>query len=147
MKILLLKDVPNVGHKNDVKDVNDGFARNFLLARKLAIVATDEKISELERGKKDKKNKEQIDRKKYQDIADKLSQVDVIIPTKVGEKGKAFGSIGNREIKKALGAQWHMIEESWIDLEESIKTTGTIKIPLKFPHGVQGSLTVTVRPE
>ena len=93
MKVLLLKDVPNVGQKNDIKDVHDGFARNFLFARKLAMVATEEKIRKVENEKQGKEQKQQTDRKKYQDIADRLANVEVVIPTKVGEKGKAFGSI------------------------------------------------------
>ena len=147
MKVLLLKDVPNVGRKNDIKDVNNGFARNFLFARKLAVAATDERIREVEREKKGKEDKQQTDRRKYQDIADQLAQVKVIILTKVGEKGKAFGSIGSHDIKKALISQGYAIEEEWIALEDPIKTTGTIKVPLKFPHGVAGSLAVTVKAE
>ena len=147
MKVLLLKDVPNVGRKNDIKDVNNGFARNFLFARKLAVAATDEKIREVEREKKGKEDKQQTDRRKYQDIADQLAQVEVIILTKVGEKGKAFGSIGSHDIKKALISQGYAIEEEWIALEDPIKTTGTIKVPLKFPHEVEGSLAVTVKAE
>ena len=147
MKVLLLKDVPNVGQKNDIKDVNDGFARNFLLARKLAVTATDEKIREMEKGKQGKEQKQQSDRKKYQDIADRLANTEVVIPTKVGEKGKAFGSIGSYDIAKALKAAGHTVEEQWIALEDPIKKTGAIKVPLQFPHGVGGSLMVIVKPE
>ena len=147
MKVLLLKDVPDVGQKNDIKDVNDGFARNFLLARKLAIAATDEKIREMEHMKQGKEQKQRSDRKKYQDIADRLAGIEVVIPTKVGEKGKTFGSIGSHDIAHALMSQGHAIEEGWIALEDPIKTTGAIKVPLKFPHGVEGSLMVIVKPE
>ena len=147
MKVLFLKDVPNVGQKNDIKDVHDGFARNFLFARKLAVAATEEKIRKVEKEKQGKEQKQQTDRKKYQDIADRLANVEVVIPTKVGEKGKAFGSIGSHDIKKALETQGVHIEEEWIALEEPIKTTGTVKVPLKFPHRVEGSLAVTVKAE
>ena len=147
MKVLLLKDVPNVGQKNDIKDVNDGFARNFLLARNLAVAATDQKIREMEKEKQGKEQKQQNDRKKYQDIADGLAKIEIVIPTKVDEKGKAFGSIGSNDIKKALKAAGHTIEEEWIAIEDPIKTTGTIHVPLKFPHGVGGSLMVTIKPE
>ena len=147
MKVLLLKDVPGTGRKNDIKDVNDGFARNFLLPRKLAVAATDDRMKELEKVKEHKDKKQQSDRKKYQDIADKLASTEVSIATKVGEKGKAFGSIGVHDIKKALDKQGHSIEEEWIALEEPIKTTGTIRVPLKFPHGVSGHLPVVIKPE
>ena len=147
MKVLLLKDVPGTGRKNDIKDVNNGFARNFLLARNLAVAATDQKIREMEKEKQGKEQKQQSDRKKYQDIADGLAKIEIVIPTKIGEKGKAFGSIGSNDIKKALKAAGHAIEEEWIAIEDPIKTTGTIHVPLKFPHGVGGSLMVTIKPE
>ena len=147
MKVLLLKDVPGTGRKNDIKDVNDGFARNFLIARKLAIPATEGKVKEMQQEKQHKEDKQQSNRNKYQDIADALGKADVVIHTKVGERGKAFGSIGSLDIKKALVAMGHTVEEEWINLDEPIKTTGTVKVPLKFPHGVAGALSVTVKPE
>ena len=147
MKVLLLKDVPNVGHKNDIKEVHDGFARNFLLARKLAVIATDEKIRVVAKEKQSKEKKQQDDQKKYQDIAERLRALEIIITTKVGEKGKAFGSIGSHDIKKALEMQGVHIEEEWIVLEEPIKSTGVKQILVKFPHGVEGSLAVTVKAE
>lgn len=147
MKVLLLKDVPGLGQKNDIKDVNDGYARNFLFARKFAVMATNETIQEVEKGKKHKEQKQQDNQKKYQDIAQQLEKIEVVITTKVGEKGKAFGSVGRHDIKKSLDAQGYMIEEEWIALEEPIKTTGTTRVPLKFPHGVMGSIAVIIRPE
>ena len=147
MKVLLLKDVPGVGQKNDVKDVNDGFARNFLLARKLAIAATDEKLRSVEQEKTGKQEKQLHEQTKYQNIADKIKSVEVIITTKIGEKGRAFGSIGAHQIKKALEKQGIDIKEEWIGLEEPLKTTGSKQIPLTFPHGVSGFVTVSIKSE
>ncbi|MEK7074349.1 MAG: 50S ribosomal protein L9 [Patescibacteria group bacterium] len=147
MKVLLLKDVPGVGQKNDVKDVNDGFARNFLFVKKLAVAATDERLQFLEREEAGKQEKQLNEKIKYQDIADKINSVELIIATKVGEKGKAFGSIGASHIKRALGKQGIDIEEEWVELEEPLKTTGSKQIPLKFPHGVFGFVTVTIKSE
>lgn len=147
MKVILLKDVPGVGQKNDIKEVTEGYARNFLFAKKLAMVATDLKIRALEHEKTDKQHKEMADQKKYQDIADKLASMEVTIGTKVGEKGKAFGSISTSHIKKALAEQGMSIEEEWIILEEPLKTTGSTQVMLKFPHGVSGSVSVTIKPE
>ena len=147
MKILLLKDVPGVGQKNDIKDVNDGFARNFLFVKKLAVAATDERLQFLEREEAGKQEKQLNEKIKYQDIADKINSVELIIATKVGEKGKAFGSIGASHIKRALGKQGIYIEEEWVELEEPLKTTGSKQIPLKFPHGVSGFVTVTIKSE
>jgi len=147
MKVLLLKDVPGVGQKNDVKDVNDGFARNFLFARKLAVAATDEKLRFIEQEKTGKQQRQVNEAGKYQDIADRIKLLEVTIATKVGEKGKAFGSIGAGHIKKALEKQGIIIEEDWIDLEGPIKTTGAKQVTLKFPHGISGSVKVTIKPE
>ncbi|MDP3779040.1 MAG: 50S ribosomal protein L9 [bacterium] len=147
MKVLLLKDVPDVGRKNEVKEVNDGFARNFLLLKKLAVPATSDKVKAVETEKTNKKHKQASDIKKFQDIADKLKSVEVVIVTKVGEKGKAFGSIGSHQIKKALDVKGINIEEGWISLEEPIKTTGSKTIDITFPQGVVGSFTVIIKPE
>ncbi len=147
MKVLLLKDVPHVGQKNDVKDVNNGFARNFLFAKKLAVLASEERMREIEKEKQGKQQKQQNEQKKYQDIADHLKTIQIIISTKVGEKGKAFGSINGHDIKKALEKQGIAIEDNWIVLEEPIKSTGTKQVPLKFPHGISGSIAVTIKPE
>ncbi len=147
MRVLLLKDVPGTGRKNDIKDVNDGFARNFLLARNLAVVATDIKIQHVEMEKQGKEQKQQIEQKKYQDLADQVKEIEAVILTKVGEKGRAFGSISAHEIKKAIENQGITIDEAWIELEEPIKSTGAKQIVLKFPHGVSGLVTVIIKPE
>ena len=147
MKVLLLKDIPDVGRKNEVKDVNDGFARNFLFAKHLAIPATSNAVQTVETQKTHKEQKQASDKKKFQDIADMLKSAEVVITTKLGEKGKVFGSIGSHQIKKSLDEKGIHIEEEWLSLEKPIKTSGSKKIDIKFPHGVAGSLMVTVRPE
>ncbi len=147
MKVLLLQDVRGVGQKNDIVDVNEGYARNFLISKKLAAAATDSAVRSVQHEKTAKQEKELANKKKYQDIADKLKSMEVIIVTKVGEKGKAFGSIGAAQIKKALDAQGVDIEEEWIALEGPIKTTGVSTVALKFPHGVYGAFGVTIKPE
>ncbi|MDP3779024.1 MAG: 50S ribosomal protein L9 [bacterium] len=147
MKVLLLKDVRGVGQKNDIKEVNEGYARNFLIPKKLAVAATHSTIRSVEHEKAEKSQKQLTNQKKYQDIADKLKSMEVTIVTRVGEKGKAFGSIGAAQIKKALDKQGVNIEEKWIALKDSIKTTGVTAVPLKFPHGVSGAFSVTIKPE
>ena len=147
MKVLLLKDVPGVGKKNDVKDVNDGFARNFLFVKKLGIPATDGRVQSIKQEKIEKQQKQENEIKKYQDIVEKIKSLEVIITTKVGEKGKAFGSIDAHQIKKELEKHGIDIEKEWIELEEPLKTTGSKQVMLKFPHGVSGSVNVTIKPE
>ena len=147
MKVLLLKDVPGVGKKNDIKDVNDGFARNFLFVKKLGIPATDGRVQSIKQEKIGKQQKQENEIKKYQDIVEKIKSLEVIIATKVGEKGKAFGSINLHQIKKELEKQGIVIEEEWINLEEPLKTTGIKYVPLKFPHGISGSVSITIKPE
>lgn len=147
MKVLLLKDVRDVGRKNEVKEVNDGFARNFLFAKKLAILATESKMHVIEAEKAGKEKKQETEQKKYQDIADHLKSIEVTIAIKVGEKGKAFGSVGVHQIKKALDQQKIEIDENWIVLKEPIKTTGSKQVPLKFPHDISGFITIVIKPE
>ena len=147
MKVLLLQDVRGVGQRNDIKEVNEGYARNFLIAKKLAVAASDSTVKSVQHDKAEKQQKEFANRKKYQDVADKLKSMEIAIITKVVENGKAFGSIGTAQIKKALDTQGIDIEEGWIDLKGSIKNSGVIAIPFKFPHGVSGSFNINIKPE
>lgn len=145
MKVILLKDVSGIGRKNDIKEVNDGFARNFLFARKLAIPATDDTLRLVEYEKAGKQKKLINDKKKYQDMADKIKSVEIMIKTKIGEKGKAFGSIGAHHIKKELEKQGINIKQDWIVLKKTMKTTETKQVALIFPHNVSGFVTVTIQ--
>ena len=152
MKIIMLQDVPKIGRKYEVKEINDGYARNFLIPKKLAEIATPSTIAEL----KKREEKIRLERSmKEEAVVKNLSLVkDVVleIKAKVNEKGHLFQGIGKKEIaeaiKKAKGAE--LIEE-FIALDKSIKEVGEFDIPVKviLPSGkiLQASFKLKVTKE
>ena len=132
MRVIFLQDVPRVGKRHDVKDVNDGYAMNFLLPRKLVEVATPRTLAELERRKKEivveKEIQAELLAKNLEELKDKI----VHIKAKADEKGHLFSGIHKKEIVEALRSE-HRIEmnEEFIDLEKPLKTLGEFEIPVK----------------
>src|SRR3989344_72102 len=147
MKVILLKDIPKVGRKNEVKDVSEGFARNFLIRQNLAKSATDGAVKTLSREQKQKENAKDQERKKYMSLVDKLNLLEVVFRTKMGEKGKAFGSINVAKIQEELRRLGVTVEKEWIQLDDPIKTTGEHRVVIKFPGKVTGEVKVLVKPE
>lgn len=145
MKVVFLKDVRGSGRKGDVKNVSDGFARNFLIPQKLAHFADKETLMRitLQKDREEKRDYEQ--RKKYEMLAARLQSVLLTIDAKAGEKGKTFGSIDARQIQKALEKERIMLEKEWIHLDAPIKSTGEKIIPIIFPSGVKGELKILIK--
>ncbi len=147
MKVIFLKDVPQVAKRYDVKDVNDGYARNFLFLQKLAEPATPSRLATLNSKKSsvvEAKNKEETI---YKSIAAKLKDTPLIFKMKVGEKGVAFGSVSVAKIQDALKKAHIELNKDWIELEDAIKTTGEHRVVIKFPHGIMGELHIIVEAE
>lgn len=135
MKVIFLQDVPRVGKKYDIKDVNDGYALNFLIPRKLAEMATSKTIIELEKRKKnieiEKKVQTDLLIKNLEEIKGKI----VVIKTKTDEKGHLFSGIKNKEIIKEMKIQHHAdISEESIVLEKPIKQIGEFEIPISIQN-------------
>lgn len=147
MKIILLQDIPNVGRKNDVKDVSDGFARNFLFAKNLAKPATEAAIKMLagQRVREEREKSEEY--QKYKALMDKLKSLVLNFKVKMGAKGRAFGSVTAVKIRDALKKQGVEIEKEWVLLEDSIKTTGERKVQIKLPNDLMGEVKVVVEAE
>lgn len=147
MKVILTKDVPNIGRKNEVKEVREGFGRNFLLPRKLAVLATDGAMREREKeeGKRAENKKEED--KKNREMAEQLKLVELRFKVKVGEKGKAFGSISRKDIQEALRGKGISVEKDQIETEDSIKTTGEHRIAIKLSPDITGELKIVVERE
>ena len=148
MKIILLQDVAHVGKKNEVKEISDGFARNFLLPRRMALLATKQTERGLAAQKERDEKKRAAAQERYANIAEKLGSLQVAIKIKIGEKGKAFGSVSAAKIVEQLKVQHHIeLEKEWIHLDEPLKSTGIKEVPVRFPHGVEGELSVSIEPE
>ncbi len=132
MKVIFLKDVPRVGKRHDIKDVNDGYAMNFLLPNKLAVMATPKAIAELELRKKEilveREVQEDLLMKNLEELKDKI----ITIKGKTNDIGHLFSAIHARDIVSAMKEQNHAdINEAFIMLEKPIKETGEFEIPVK----------------
>ena len=146
MKIILIEDVKNVGKKGELKDVADGYARNFLIRNRLAVEATAHSKAILEQQKQDKIDQEIEDIKKAEVLKEKLTTITLVFPVKTGEGGKVFGSISSKQIAEELVKKHQVTIDkrkildngpfsdlgySDIRIELHKKVIGTIKIHLK----------------
>lgn len=141
MKVILLQDVKGTGKKGQTIEASDGHARNFLIPRKLAVEATKGNIAQLEGQQKKAAEKLQSDIEAAQAVATKIREVQLQIGVKVGEGGKMFGSISNKEIAEALQKQGIVVDKKKI-VVQAVKTTGEhtaniklhpqVSAPLKF---------------
>lgn len=148
MKIILLEDVKSVGKKGEIIEASDGYARNFLLPKKLGIEATGANLNTL---KLQKANEEKIaaeNLKAAQDFAAEIEKQVVVVSMKAGENGKSFGSISSKEIAKAYTEQFGKeIDKKKLVLPETIKGFGTYEVKVKLHPKVQAALRVSVREE
>ena len=145
MKVILKSDIKGVGKKDEVINASDGYARNFLLPKNLAVEANSENMSKL-KSKQDanayKKGQEKEEAKK---TADKLSKILLKVPVKSGENGKIFGGVSAKEISELLKSEYKIeIDKKKIEVKETIKTLGTRTITIKLYEGIVGSLKIDV---
>jgi len=142
---MLTKDVVNVGKAGDVKEVTDGYGRNFLLPRKLAVPARKGVEQEAKRLRDAAVKRETKDRVEAQTLADEIDNKTVVVRLKVGAEDKAFGSITNQDIASALKAQHRVeIDRHKIDMREPIKTLGEHQVALKLHRDVAAHVNVIV---
>lgn len=132
MKVILLHDVPNVGRKYEIKNVSDGYCRNFLIPRKLAQIATTQAIQSVETKRKQSEQEKEIRRDILEKNIESLGGVRLEITEKANEKGHLFAGINKEEIAKILKEQKHIdIPAEIIELEQPIKKLGEYKIKAK----------------
>jgi large subunit ribosomal protein L9 len=132
MKVILKEDVKSIGNMGQVVDVSDGFARNYLVPRGLAVEANVKNIRSLEHEKKVIQEKAKKVKNSVQDLADRLANMTVVIKTKAGEEGKLFGSVTTMDIAEQLKNQGIEIDKKKISLDEPIKRLGTYTVNLKL---------------
>lgn len=145
MKVILLENIKGVGKKDEVINANDGYARNFLLPKKLAVEANSANMSNLKSKQDSNAFKKQEDKKKAEEIKEKLSKLNLKIQVKAGENGKIFGGVTAKEISEQLEKQHKIsIDKRKIELKETIKTLGATIVEIKLFEGVVGTLKVSV---
>ena len=145
MKVILQQDVKGQGKKGQLVDVSDGYARNFLLAKKLAVPATPENVNTMKQQEKARKAQEAAEKAEAEALAKKLETITVKVAAKAGEGGRLFGAVTTKEISEALNAQFGLnIAKTKLVLDEPIKACGTYKIKAKLGYEVIGIVNVMV---
>ncbi|MCX8052528.1 MAG: 50S ribosomal protein L9 [Armatimonadetes bacterium] len=147
MKLILTRDVQDLGKAGDLVNVAEGYGRNFLLPRKLAIVADAGAIKALERKKKILEIKGEQLLAEAQQIAERLNNLQVVIKEKAGSGTKLYGSVTSQEIADALLEQHSIkVDKRKIHITEPIKNIGTFEVPVKLHHDVSATIHVEVVP-
>jgi large subunit ribosomal protein L9 len=145
LRVMLTKDVERVGKAGDVKEVADGYGRNYLLPRKLAVLARAGVEAEGKRLRDAAAKRETKDRTDAQAMADEIGNKTVVVRLKVGAEDKAFGSITNQDVAAALKAQHRVdIDRHKIDIKEPIKTLGEHQVPLRLHRDVTAHVNLIV---
>ena len=145
MKVILLEDVKSLGKKGDVVDVNDGYARNFVLPKKLGIEANNKNMNDLKLKKANDEKLAQEQLKAAQDFAKAMDEDEVVLSMKAGEGGRTFGSISTKEIAQGYKEQCGKeIDKKKIILPEAIKSFGVFEVGVKLHPSVTGKLKVKV---
>lgn len=147
MRIILLQDVENVGKKHEIKDVKDGYARNFLIPKGLAKLATKEALERLEKQKEIERQKIEEELKEIQKIASSIDEFEVIISVKVGEEQQLFEKINAQKISDKLKELGFEIKKEQIDLAEPIGELGEFPIKVKFEHNLESEIRVIITEE
>lgn len=145
MKVILKADIKGVGKKDEVINASDGYARNFLLPKNLAVEANNDNMTKLKAKQDAKKYQKDQEKEEALKVADKLSKILVKIKVKAGENGKIFGGVSTKEIAQELEAQYKIkVDKKKIDLKETIKTLGSTTIEIKLFEGVIGKVKIDV---
>lgn len=145
MKVILKEDIKGVGKKDQVINASDGYARNFLFPKKLAVEANAENMSKLKAKQDSNAFKKSQEKEEAERIAEKLSKILVKIKVKAGTNGKIFGGVSSKEIAENLEVQYQIkVDKKKIDLKDTIKTLGTFTVDIKLFEGVIGKVKLNV---
>ena len=141
MKVILQQDVRDHGKKGQMVEVSDGYARNYLLPRKLAVPATADAMNTMKLQEKARQRKIEEEKARARENAGKLESVVVKIAAKAGEGGRLFGSVTNKDISDALREQYNIdIEKSHIIIADPIKSYGSYEVKCKFGYEISGTI-------
>ncbi len=144
MKVVFLQDVKNVAKKGDVKDVADGYAQNFLIPQKKAVVATAKAIAKQKQQTASVQKKNQKELQRAQAAAGHLDGDEVIIEAKATADGKLYAAIGPAQVMTALKKHGHAVSKKQITMAEPLKELGSAKASVSFGHGIEAEVTLIV---
>ena len=147
MKVILTTDVPKLGKTGDMKTVADGYAQNFLIPHKLAVVASGGAYRAYQHDIASREEKRKREREEAEIAATRIGSTTLTMGVKVGEGGKLYGSINNQDIAEALGRRGIIVDKHKIDLDQPIKSLGTYKVAVKVLSGLTPEVTIVVEPK
>ncbi len=144
MEVILNESIDNLGKAGDIVNVANGYARNYLLPKGIAIIADKKNLSKIEKQREAILKRAAKMKEEYEALASQLAALDIEIPVKVGEEEKLYGSVTNLDIAKTIGEKGYEIDRKKIILEEPIKSLGEYEIPVKLSPDVTATITVKV---
>ena len=145
MKVILLDNIKGVGKKDEIINASDGYARNYLLPKKLAVEANAENMSKLNNKKESAIYKKDQEKQNAEELAKKLKGIMLKIKVKAGENGKIFGGVTSKEISENLKKQYNFaVDKKKIELKDTIKTLGSFNVSIKLFEGITADLRVEV---
>lgn len=147
MKIVLLKDVKNIGKMGDIKEVPDGYAKNFLIPQKSAALATAQLLARIESDKKAIERKKNDEISQAKELGEKLKGLEIKVPLKTGGDGKPFGSVTVTKVISSLKKAGFDVDKSQVLLDENIKTLGSHNVKLNLGHGVEATIKIVAEVE
>ena len=147
MKVILKQDVKGTGKKGEIIDVSDGYAKNFLLKKGLAEIASSVAVNSLKLQKEAEERRRAEEIREIKELAAKINKTSVTVTIKCGENGKVFGSVTSKEIASRLSVLGYELDKKKILLKEPLKTVGEYPVEIRFMEGVSAKITVVVQPE
>lgn len=145
MKVILLQDIKGVGKKDQIINANDGYARNYLFPKKLAVEANAGNLGNLKAKQESNQYRKDVEKEEATKLANKLKDITLNLKVKAGENGKIFGGVTSKEISDNLKAQYKIeIDKKKIILNETIKVLGTFVVDIKLYEGIIGKLKVQI---
>lgn len=145
MKVILTVDIKGVGKKDQIINANDGYARNYLFPKNLAVPADKGNLTNLQSKKSSEEHRKELEKEAAKQTADKIEKITLKLPVKAGDNGKVFGSVTSKEIADNLEKQYSIkVDKKKIILSEPIKVLGTFNIEIKLYDGVIGKLKLNV---
>jgi len=148
LKVLLIKDVKNLGNKGEIKEVKEGYGQNFLIKNGLAKLATNEVIKKWEAEQKRAEELAKEEMAKLQEVAKTIENIKLTISKKVGANGSLFGAITKEEIAEELLKSKNIkLDKKSIEIEHPLKSTGVYEVSIKLGHGIHAKLTIDVAAE
>ncbi|MCP6718068.1 MAG: 50S ribosomal protein L9 [Patescibacteria group bacterium] len=147
MRVILLKDIEDLGKKNEIKEVKDGYARNFLLPKGFAKIADKRSMEQLESQKELESQKAEEELKKTQALIEAIEGRAFVINVKTGDEGQLFESVSVGKLYEALKEQGFEVKKTQIEMVQPIKELGEFPVKLKFDHNLEAEVTIIIEEE